>query len=474
MGEIYASATRVLIWLGPDHDQEAHECFKLIKDTTATLTDMISKYGDVSLIPQISSKNSSICSDPQKWDVVQRLMKLEWFSRVWCLQEAGLARSAVLLYGNCVLNWAYLVELMLIVASRTDVSSLVGNIKSGMIWDFYEDLWRSYGNHHTWRNELPLTRSLNNADGQASFINILNDARAYKATDQRDRVYAFLSHPSAVRGASNEERLVTADYHLSLDQVYLDTAKSILENDPYPWTVLTCVDHTPDTLSLSGERPSWVPRWDEEWRVYWFGYPEMWYRAGGNDPAAFQPKVSRTDSSLQLQGVILDSIVWTSRAFDSDELKPEPQKEAAPIQRLWQELQQHDRDNIIYGPSITNREYAFSIVVAAGRAADDGPADDDPAHHRAVYQAYKSLITRSEHVHQAPMSTEARAAGTQGQQEDQKAIELEALTYLGSNQRRTLHNRRFFRTSKGYYGIAHSEARVGDLCCALKGASTLR
>ena len=44
------------------------------------------------------------------------------------LQEVGLARSAVLLCGNSVLDWAYLVELMLIVASRVDVSSLVGNI----------------------------------------------------------------------------------------------------------------------------------------------------------------------------------------------------------------------------------------------------------------------------------------------------------------------------------------------------------
>ena len=36
------------------------------------------------------------------------------------------------------------------------------------------------------------------------------------------------------------------------------------------------------------------------------------------------------------------------------------------------------------------------------------------------------------------------------QQEQQKLIMLEALTYASSNQRRALHNRRFFRTSRGY------------------------
>ncbi|OCT51464.1 hypothetical protein CLCR_08162 [Cladophialophora carrionii] len=471
MGDIYASADRVLVWIGSDLRHEAKECFSLISDTTTILADLIAEHGGVSFIPTITPESGRICSDTKKWGVVQRLMDTEWFSRVWVLQEIGLARSGVVLYGDSSLNWAYLVELMLVVASRADVSSHVGNIKSGMIWDFYEDLWRSYGNSSSWRNELPLTRSLNSSQGQASFINILNDARAYKATDQRDRVYAFLSHPSAACGPLAQTRLVVADYSLSVDQVYLDVARRVLETDPYPWTVLSCVDHTQASPSLSGRRPSWVPRWDEGWRVYWLGYPEMWYRAGGAKSNAFESQVSQTGSSLILRGIVVDSISWTSRQFDTDELRLDPQKEKAPLQQLWRELQQHDDDNKIYGSSTPEREYPFSLTLAAGRGADEGPSEDDPDHHRAVYQAYRMLLDSTD-IDQRPGSKkEIGDDSVQRGDDEQNSIKLEALTYGGSNQRRALHNRRFFRTSRGYYGVGHREVEAGDACCVFRGAN---
>ncbi len=471
MGEIYTSADRVLIWIGPDQNHEAQQCFDLVQDTTTTLGGLMAKHGDVSLIPSITPQSGLICSDARKWEAVQRLMNTEWFNRVWVLQEIGLARSAIVLYGNCSMNWAYLVELMLIAASRVDILSQVGNIKSGMIWDFHEDLWRSYGNVESWRNELPMTRSLTDTSDGGSFINILNDGRGYDATDHRDRVYAFLSHPSASCGPAREGRLVVADYHLSVDQVYLDTARRILENDANPWTVLSCVDHASASFSLSGQRPSWVPRWDESWRVYWLGYPEMWYRAGGEGSAELQYEVSDKDSWLKSTGVLLDSISWTSRAFDSDELRLEPQKENSPVQRLWAEVQRHDLGDSIYGPKTEDREYAFSLAIAAGRATDDGPAGDHQEHHLAVYKQYKAIVGNSSLSQQTPPSTEPKDPKTRRKEHDPKALELEALTYLGSSQRRALHNRRFFRTNKGYYGVGHREIEVGDVSCVLRGAN---
>ncbi|EXJ58476.1 hypothetical protein A1O7_05901 [Cladophialophora yegresii CBS 114405] len=471
MSEIYSSADRVTIWIGPDLRDEAKECFTLIRDTTTILADLIAEYGGVSLFPTITPESGRICSDTQQWEMVQRLMDTEWFSRVWVLQEIGLARSGVVLYGNSSLNWAYLVELMLIVASRPDVSSHVGNIKSGMIWDFYEDLWRSYGNPSSWRNELPMTRSLNDNQGQASFINILNDSRGYKATDQRDRVYAFLGHPSAGCEPLAQTRLLVPDYSLSVDQVYLDIARRILDTDSNPWTVLTCVDHTQGSPSLSGRRPSWVPRWDEGWRVYWLGYTDMWYRAGGTNSNAFRSEVSPAGSSLILYGIIVDSISWTSRPFDSDELRLEPQKAKAPLQQLWWELQKHDDNNTIYGSSTQDQEYAFSLTLAAGRGADEGPSEDDPDHHRAVYQAYKMLLGGTD-TDQRPASKEdIRDNNVQRKEDEQNSIKLEALTYGGSNQRRALHNRRLFRTSRGYYGVGHRAVEAGDMCYVFRGAN---
>lgn len=465
MGDIYGSASRVLIWIGPDTHYEAAECFKLIEDTTTLLTEMVSKHGDVNLIPPINKESGLICSDSQQWDKVRRLMDSNWFSRIWVLQEVGLARSAVLLHGHARMNWASLVELMLIQASRADIGSLTGNIKSGMIWDFFEDLWRTFFNPFSWRDELPFSRSINGNKSPVSLINILNDGRSYQATDQRDRVYAFLSHPSTLVSGVKDERFMVPDYNKSVDEVYLQAARGILENDPYPWTLLSCVDHAANSPSLSGQRSSWVPRWDEDWRVYWLGYPEMWYRAGGAQTEGFAFDISVSDSSLSMSGVLLDSITWISEAMDTNGLNLEQQVKTRPLKKLWQELETSGSSDTPYGSSREEREYAFTLTILAGRAADEGPAEDNPEHHRTVNQAYKALVQDRNADIWSNKDFESR-----NPEADQESIRLEALTWI-SNQRRALHNRRFFRTSKGYYGVGHRETRIGDMCCVFKGAN---
>jgi len=46
----------------------------------------------------------------------------------------------------------------------------------------------------------------------------------------------------------------------------------------------------------------------------------------------------------------------------------------------------------MYGPSRADHEHAYSLVILAGRAADEGPAEDNPEPHCSIYQAYKDMI----------------------------------------------------------------------------------
>lgn len=465
MGDIYASAKRVLVWMGEDSNDEAEECFDLIANTNAYLMGKLLQYQSVDDIPPISYQDRYIDADTKKWDMVRRLMDSEWFNRVWVLQEIGLARSAMIYYGKATMEWSHLVEFMLFVASRADVGTRVGNVKSGTIWDIFEDIWCSFGNKITWRDELPLTRSLNKVGCVRSLVNILNVTRPYKATNQRDRVYAFLSHPSAARATQKAGRMILPNYKKSLDGVYLDTAIRILETDGNPWALLSSVDHKPDSISLSGQRPSWVPRWEEGWFTYWLGYPEMWYRAGGNMPAPFNAKASETDATLRIQGIILDTITWISRAFEDDELRVEHQVRGAPVQELWQQLEQQDL-SALYGESCKDRDYAFSLTVAAGRATDDGPAEENPALHRSIYQEYKDLLNWCTYSSSIPTAKRAEIQ----RHVFETTAQMNARTYI-ANQRRALHNRRFFLTSKGYYGIGHRSLESRDVCAVFRGAN---
>ena len=256
-----------------------------------------------------------------------------------------------------------------------------------------------------------------------------------------------------------------SDYNKSVDEVYMDTASRMLESDPHPWTALSSVDHIINSSSLSSQRPSWVPRWDEGWSVYWLGYPGMWYRAEGSPSAPFHARVSKPESSLEVQSTFLDTIVWSSQGFKSKELTVAHQKKELPLQALWRELEWRDSKSV-YGCSSEDIEYAFSLVIVAGRALYEERAENNPSLHQSIYQAYKDMIRRSIGREDASM---ANKANTQGESLE-KTTEANAVTYI-NNRRRALHNRRVLVTSKGYYGVGHNSLEVGDVCAVLRGAN---
>ena len=84
---------------------------------------------------------------------------------------------------------------MLIASWRPDLVAITGDLRAGLMYDIFEDLWRSYGNLISWRSELLFTRSQSLHVLDQGLIDILNDSRYLKATDPRDHVYAFLAIP---------------------------------------------------------------------------------------------------------------------------------------------------------------------------------------------------------------------------------------------------------------------------------------
>lgn len=242
--------------------------------------------------------------------------------------------------------------------------------------------------------------------------------------------------------------------------------------------MLFTVDHTTASLSLHGIRPSWVPRWDEGWRAYWLGSPEMWYRAGGLRSSSFRTHVLHTASGtcLQMKAISFDTVEWGSDAFDRDRLDLTSQQESQVLLSMWEQTEQR-RCYSAYGPDCQAREYTYSLTLAAGQAADEGPAEDYPNWQRSVYDQYKldlsglrNSFERNSFEHGPMDDLEYRATTLTGEQERASARSLAATTYI-TNQRRALHNRRFFQTSKGYYGVGHRELEVGHVCVVFRGAN---
>jgi hypothetical protein len=111
MGQIYTTAERVLAWLGPSDEDEAtkvKEIFSLGDSLAKTYTRSESESEPPLLLAALLEFESR--------STVERLSKAlisiisrAWFSRVWVIQEATLARShAILIAGEDVTNMLHL------------------------------------------------------------------------------------------------------------------------------------------------------------------------------------------------------------------------------------------------------------------------------------------------------------------------------------------------------------------------------
>src|SRR5579871_17220 len=76
MGKIYEAASRVRIWLGPDHLGIAKETTDFIKETVKVARDLCDKYGSIANVPTLSNQENPVNQDAQKWQLYQKFISL--------------------------------------------------------------------------------------------------------------------------------------------------------------------------------------------------------------------------------------------------------------------------------------------------------------------------------------------------------------------------------------------------------------
>lgn len=474
MGTIFSGAKEVLIWVGEDDSEEAEEYFELIRTTNQVIASLVVEHGNIWSIPDLS--NASLCRDESRWRMVERLTQRAWFSRVWVLQEVGLARRATIHCGHARLPWSELVELSMCMGIRADLVALTGSARLTYesITDAFIEIWLFFDNSATWRNDILVTKYFNeHRDAyEADFTDILSAARSYKATDIRDHVYAFLGHPVArlERDKSLPSgKIVDADYRISVDEVHFRVAVEILQTEQNGWTILSCVDHVTDPASLDGRRASWIPRWDEEARVSKFGHSYSWYRAGGRGIVDFRSQVAVEEESQcsRVRAITLNStVVWVSEVVDSYRQDQPIRQLNESVKRVWEQLESLSDKTGPYGDTQHEREHAFSLTVVAGYdTRSTFAAEDNPHAHRNMYTAYK--IERND-VMQEDLGMSS-SAGEHTEQDRARENKLAVARYI-DDQRQLLHHRRIILTSDGYYGLGHRETSIGDQIAVIRGA----
>jgi hypothetical protein len=243
MGKIYASAQKVVIWLG-DEQNNSNRAIELgkkiaegIEENGANIVGVILDNPQSLGLPKWQDKT---------WHALGLLLRRPWFERTWTVQEVVKARTAIVKCGKCSISW----ERLSSVASVIDFETMRPSGTTG----------KSSGSptHH-----IRLINALR--AGQPDPVDLLIGAQNYRATDARDKIYAFLS-------LSNFD--IEANYNITTVNLYVRFASQYLlralsdpqtveESSRKVMTLILCAGRANQREHL----PSWVPDWSTHLRT---------------------------------------------------------------------------------------------------------------------------------------------------------------------------------------------------------------
>ncbi|KAH3971735.1 hypothetical protein HBH98_126210 [Parastagonospora nodorum] len=315
MGTIYSRAIRTLIWLGPKSHDSASS-WSLISD----IYNLLQKnHPNIDLPEQIPHKMFSEAqhigtglpafADP-KWSVLREIFDVQWFSRLWVVQEVVLSSlDPVFIHGNHTHSW-HKVEWAAAWLRRNGYLRLPHITESLLYVDSIGYLRRT-------KVKWPLS----------ALMSITQ--KKFHATDQRDKIYSLLGLAAETDNATTTPDALLPDYTIDVQQTYMKATRYFLEHDR-SLAILTRTRGTPKSISRArrqhdlGDWLSWLPDWsdfavpDRELRksFSWIHYSDpdrparlgfpIQYRSAGNLPLRIHR--ASDPAILRVEGLKVDTV----------------------------------------------------------------------------------------------------------------------------------------------------------------------
>ena len=261
MGEIYSSASSVLVWLGPGDQRTGH-----VVDLSRKLCSIAEQYG-VHDVPTASmdlrgdiwdgpadvsndqrAKRDSIALDFD-FRGMDEFYSQPWFKRLWVIQEVALARRITIRCGSHEIAWETLVT-----AARVQSQS----VRRGTLYN----LRLPYGFPYFILVET--MRMVFLKWDKYKLLTYLDLCRGNLCSNHLDYVYALLS----MKGPGDPK--IVPDYGISARELFIKVAQAflqILADDGHELRILyyaaqtTGDHHRLGHNDTSDQLPSWVPDW---------------------------------------------------------------------------------------------------------------------------------------------------------------------------------------------------------------------
>ena len=440
MRDIYVSAHKVLLWLGPSTQGS-----DLAMDSIAPLDESIG------VLPRSHFSRDDIPSrlpgqDDPFWPALVDLYIRPWYDRLWVLQEAILANDVEVLCGNRSMHWAVFASFatkMYELVPHALVQAFDAQSHGSM--DSAQAQTRGFVGIH----DIELMRSREAEGSKPPFWHYLTMGQKCKVTNPLDRVYGLLGL------LASEELVCSIDIRYDWEpwQGYLYFCKVYIERDPdlALFSMAGCV-------SKPKELPSWCPNFDSPPNVAstYCNYPAFYAGSKPGEPRFSRIQTSATSNTITVPGFRMDRIRAVTEAAGPliDTITPweGPTGQAAKFEQYH--LECLNLFNEVDPAVATDPQALFRSLVAGHLTRDEPlPAIDFAAVHFRLLESWTAMasggaLPRSSAWELGVMKRWLHALGMQA-------------------------FRRFFVTEAGRVGLGHGSVKKGDHVCVFYPAGPL-
>ncbi|KAG5787410.1 hypothetical protein H9Q69_013517 [Fusarium xylarioides] len=379
------------------------------------------------------------------------------FKRGWVVQEIGTETPATMIWGNHSIDWNTLASICQKLKGYHQLRSTLGITTSDISF-----LHRRF---------IPPDKTTHHAN-RYNFIYELQRSRHLQFTDQRDRMFAFLSHFSSrsLPPLGCGPISIVADYTLSVEQTYISIATRILRDQPEAACItLAAVQHPRNSLPSyhddvkvgdNTKLPSWVPDWRWSEGII-LAEPICPHRAHGN--STVKMNILENERMLQMHGVSIDIIEECSRPM----LPSDFYGKAGLVEHLWQDIFPKTSFSLV--DKYLNGDSAFfALMQTLSNGCVQATGHECKQYDSVPEQTWLQMAAKFtvETFGSSAVSEEImkQAEKIQNEKEHDKWSRWATSASDG---------RVFARGKKGYYVLGPSTLEAGDMVCVLFGCKVL-
>ncbi|RSM01870.1 hypothetical protein CDV31_011154 [Fusarium ambrosium] len=440
MAAIYQGAKRVIVWLGPNTGNDS-------------IIQMILKFGanpdlhwDPIKHPNVENQEKNSALSLGNW------LRNEWYTRIWTLQEAVLARSLLYRSGSFTIQ-------------EHEMGGFIKSFLRHFIHERCCDI-DNLGGYIFWKFEIQVSNltskigymmALKRRKGPLNFLQIASKFRYRLATNPRDKVFGIL-------GLTEDLPKSIVDYTSSVSETF---SQVVIEHITQTGN-LDILSHTlpkanNSAASNNGNFPSWVPDWgddrpEEDWRLSSLSERQLFthlFRACSPSLAPFPRR--HPQGGLELQGLFCDEIV---------ELGPPTEFMGLVLGveqlRSWRQLANVDKDpERPYIGGSTMLDAYFRTLCMDIDPLKVSP-DDPPTEASTVKADHNTRGLHDEWWWETSLRKQKDAQGPPKVHTRHSLIFRSHIALMVSG-------RRLFFSKKGYLGLAPDEAQKGDQIWILNG-----